>query len=336
MSLIFADGFDNYTNIPDVWDSNGDSSIRRTGVARTGPGCLEINSGAIGPAKIIRQVTDCLVATAWYSSITGNVLSLGNEGASSLQGACVILVCNPDGSLNVERGPSHGPQLIATSAPGLVTFNAYNSLAMQSQVSATATVKVWCNGVLVLNLTGIDTRNLHNPGRTYIDAFTLWGPPASGFICFHDDVYVLDCTDAVNNTYLNALRMYALPPTANAAVAWTPLAGTNWSEVNEVPPDGDTSYNSSSNVGDLDQYVYPLTGPPANSSILFVQHELDMEVDSGSRSVGSVANGTAVQGVIALPNGYHIYPTPYDINPATGLPWKAADFPSNFGPQVTA
>jgi hypothetical protein len=226
---------------------------------------------------------------------------------------------------------------LATSVPGLVTFNSYNAIAIRvlMDINGNGIVQVWCNGVRVINATGLLTYG--GAGLNYINMVELMGPGGNGFTCYHDDVYVLDVSAAPNNTYLGALRLYALPPTANGApVAWTPLAGANWSEVNEVPPDGDTSYNSSGNVGDIDQYLYPLTGPPANSSIKFVQHELDMEVDSGSRSVASDVAGVVNAAATALTNGYHIYPTPYDTNPATGVAWVAGDFPLNAGPKVTA
>jgi hypothetical protein len=335
VSLVFGDCFDNYTTILDFWDNNHDCTIRNTGVARTGIGCLEINSGAFGPSRVIPQLHDGLYATAWYSSSPGLIFYLSDIGLNQW---AISLTCLGDRSLAVNVNIGLQPT-IGASAPGVVTFNSYNSIAIRLVMSASSgpqlgIVQVWCNGVLVINASGLNTQS-HGPA--YINCVELMGPGGNAFTCYHDDVYVLDCSDAVNNTYLGALRLYALPPTANGApIAWTPLAGANWSEVNEVPPDGNTSYNSSGNVGDVDQYVYPLTGPPANSSIKFVQHELDMLVDSGARSVASDLNGTVAAAATALTNGYHIYPTPYDVNPATGLAFVAGDFPIQAGPKVTA
>jgi hypothetical protein len=342
MSLLFADGFDHYATILDKWTYSGnggsppggDCTIRlNTGQSRTGIGCLQINSGAFGPTKQFGHIVNLLVATNWYSDQSGSVILFRNTDADTgFNSTALSLACLADGSVRV--GTTRA--FIGTSAPGVVTFSTYNSIAMRSTCAVAGSVDVWVNGIHVLALTNVDTTHANNAALLYFNGFELMGPPANGATCFHDDVYALDCATSPNQTFLGALKIYALPPTANAAVAWTPLAGTNWSEVNEVPPDGDTSYVSSGNPGDTDQYVYPLTGPPAASSIFFVEHDLDMEVDSGSRSVGSVANGAAAAGVVALGNGYHIFPTPYDINPGTGFAWTLADWPSNFGPQVTA
>jgi hypothetical protein len=341
MALLFVDSFDHYTDIVSKWDAAGtDCTIRSgTGVSRTGPACLQINSAAFGPVKVVPQSTDMLVATEWYSDAPGLVVSLGNEGVGgggiADQGSCVELYCNGNRSLSVRRGISAGHTVLGTTAPLLVNFFAYNSIAMESTVSANATVKVWCNGALVLTLVGVDTRNLHNPARNYIDTIELLGPGGIP-TCYHDDVYILDCTVAPHNTYLGASRIYAVVPFENSApLDWTPLAGTNFSEVAEIPPDDDTSYVSSGTVGQVDQYHYNTTGVPSGAQIQALQHVLDMKIDGGARSVGSDVAGVPASGV-ALTTTYAMYTWPYDVNPATSAPWVAGDFPLPAGPKVTA
>ena len=337
---IFGDGFDNYSVLTDFYDYAGvDSAIHLTGgSARTGRGWLQINSAAFGPYKVIPHNTSPLFAINWQSDTPGFCMGFMNFDADVGENATLLkLLVLSDGNVAVNSGTYGGPQplLGRTFTPGLVTFNIYNSLAMQATIGLHGTVNVWVNGVQVLALTNVDTRHMNNPALNYINAVQIMGPGGIP-TCLVDDVYCLDCSVGPNSTFLGALRLYAMPPTANASVQWTPLSGTNWSEVSEVPPDGDTSYNSSGTVGQIDQYVYPLAGVPAGASIKFVQHELDMRVDSGSRSVASVAGGVIAATSQALGNGYHIYPTAYDLNPVTGLPWAAGDFPFNFGPGVTA
>lgn len=339
MSLLFCDGFDNYDTLADFWDlSPGDANIRIPAAhARTGLGALQINSGGFGPGRSIPHSTDILFATNWYTDLLpGPCMSFLNTDADTGFNATVfwINVLN-DGNIQAYWHPSGGGfELGRTSTPGLVVPNTFVSIACRAFCSYTAgSLKVWVNGVLVLNL--VNVRTAYAALFQYYNGVRLLGPGGLPTL-YHDDVYCLDCSTPPNDDFEGALRIYALPPTANAGVTWTPNAGTNWSNVSEVPPDGDTSYNSSGNVGDQDQYVYPIGGVPANCSIPFVQHELDLKVDSGSRSVGSVINGTAVQGAIGLSSGYHIYPTPYDVNPSTGVAFVPADFPVNAGPKVTA
>jgi hypothetical protein len=335
MALIFMDGFDHYYALGDFWDFAGnDTSTRRNGTSRTGIGCLQINSGAFGPQKSFSQhLTNVLICTAWNSSGNGTIMQFLVTDLPGV-GTQLRVFANADGSISFAYGSTGAVQ--GTTAAGLVTFGTYNSIAVQVQnfTANTGIITCWVNGVQVFHKTGLHTADFAS--NLYCNGIQLMGPGGIP-TCFHDDVYVLDCSTAPNTTFLGALKLYALAPTADGApVAWTPLAGANWSEVSEIPPDGDTSYNSSANIGDVDQYIYPLTGVPANSAILLAQHDLDMEVDSGSRSVASDLNGIVNAAATALPNGYHIYPTPYDVNPSTGVAFVTGDFPIQAGPKVTA
>ena len=342
MSLIFADSFDHYTDLLTKYDAAGSNAIRTAGQSRTGIGCVEIIAGAFGPCKVIRQCQDVLLACAWFSSASGTpilMLSLGNEGANSQQGSVVTLTCELDRSISVRAGEANGAfRLIGQTVPGLVNLNVYNSIAVEGTCSISAHVKVWCNGFLVLSLVNVDTRNMHNPSRTYIDSIALWGPAGNASTCFIDDVYALDCTDAVNNSYLGPLRIYASAPTSDGAVVWVPSpAGANFANVNEIPPDGNTTYNSSGTIGQSDQYVHPLNGAvPANSQLFAVQHCMDVEVDTGSQAVTSDIGGVLNPDTVVLSSGYVIDTWPYDENPNTAAPWLASAFPLLAGPSVTA
>jgi len=327
--FLWRDSFDHYNVVTDKYDTANNGSIVNTPV-RTGVGGLAI-FGAFGPAKVLpTHPSDVLIASAYYTNQVGLVYALSNEGVGSLEeGSCVTLSVASDLSLLCVRGNNFGSNnggTLGQSAPGLVVLNTFNLIGLRANISTNATVRVWLNGVLVINVSGVDTTNFLFPGRLYFDNFQLLSPGGLP-TCVHDDLYVLDCSTPPYQTYLGALRIYAGPPVANAAVVWTPLAATNYQEVLDNPPDNDTSYNSSGNIGDLDQYVYNATGVPAGAAILSVGHNLDMRVDSGTRTVGSSLNGNAAQNPVALSSNYHIYQTQYDTPPA---------FPANFGPKVTA
>src|ERR1019366_5720058 len=121
MSLIFSDSFDHYTDLLTKYDAAGSNAIRTAGQSRTGIGCVEIIAGAFGPCKVIRQCQDVLAACAWFSSASGLMLSLGNEGAGAQQGSVVTLTCEPDRSISVRAGEANGPfRLIGQTVPGLV------------------------------------------------------------------------------------------------------------------------------------------------------------------------------------------------------------------------
>lgn len=339
--FLFLDSFDHYAtgNLLDKYQQIGDDAIRTAGQARTGIGCVQITSGAFGPSRTVPQKQEILVASAYYSSGSGLCLLLGNNGGGStfFQGVCVETFINGDGSISIRRGSSGGDAVLGTSAPGVFNFNSYNAVALQATIGAAGTAKAWCNGVLVLDLVGVNTRNEGFPSRTYIDAFGLYGPGGNGQTAFHDDCYVLDCTASPNDSYLGALKIYAQAPDADVSVSWTPSAGVlNFENVDEIPP-VEADFNSSSTVGQVDQYAHPLNvDVPANSQIFGVQHVLMLQIDSGARSVASNVEGHENADSVALSNGFVFYPWAYDTNPDTGASWVAGDFPVAAGPDVTA
>lgn len=340
MPVLFVDSFDHY-DTADVglkYDAANSTIINTTvGVPRTGRGCAQLNNALGATKQSLGAITDMLVCMSYnpQSALSHNIMAISNFLADvGFNASCARLQKNADGSLSVFRC-TVGP-LLGTTAAGLVPANGYSSIAMRSQVSQTANVFLWVNGVLVLTLVGVDTRNLNNPGLHYATGFQYLGEAGQTLI---DDVYCLDCSNQANpnSNFLGACRIFADVPFQNSApIQWTPSAGANFECVDEIPPNGDTDFVSSLTVGAVDQYDYNGGSIPVGSQIPAVQHVLDMKVDSGSRSVASDALGTVNATDFALSNDYVMYTTPYDLNPATGLPWVAGDFPAAFGPAVTA
>ena len=341
MSLIFMDGFDHYSDLGTNYDYQNANNFIVTGHARTGLYCLYLSSYAYGPARNILDTSDCLVATCCNCTIGGNIMQLGTFGAGAglsnfAQGGVVILVANGDGSISVTGGVSRANQVFGTSAAGLVRFGVYNSFAMRTTVGASARTRVYVNGTLVLDLNGYDNRNLVAPARTTINCFMLMAPPGNLFAdCYHDDVYVLDCGTPPNDGYLGALRIYTGVPDADGAVQWAPsLGAANFANVDSIPPNQATEFNSSGTSGQADQYRYPLPSLPGGSQIFAVQHCQDVQVDSGSQSVTSDVGGVVSPLAVNPGNGWQFYTWPYDVNPVTGSPWALSDFPAYAGPRI--
>ena len=338
MSLIFMDSFDHYGpgfTLPEKWTGATANTQITLGVGRTGAAACQILAGTVGCAKTFAQTTNLLACTNWYCTQPGLALVISNLNAIN---GVVGLVVLGNGDVQVINTPFNVQYSYGQAGkPGLVSFGVYNNIALQVVAGiANGVINVWVNGVQVMHLTGVNTIVGGGPGPylTYYETVYLCAPGNSGWTCYHDDVYMLDCTDG--DTYRGAARIYAVVPYANSTpVEWTPLANQNWQEVSTIPPPGDSSYVSSSTVGNVDQYLYLGSVVPAGAAILGVQHCLDMRVDGGSRSVASDMAGIVAAGQ-ALPSGYAIFTTPYDKNPATAAAWQAADFPLAAGPAVTA
>jgi hypothetical protein len=337
VALTFCDSFDFYTDLTTRYDFVFDNFIDTGGHSRTGVGCLQIASGAYGPGKNIAATNDCLIALAWNSNQPGDVVWFGCAGGGphiNAVGGTVGIYANGDGS--VKAWGQGGWHTFGVSPIGILRFGVYNHIAARVVVGAAGSVKVWVNGALVIDVSGVDTRNPYIPANLFTNGFQLMGPGGIP-TCYIDDLYVLDCSAAPNDDFLGACRIYAAVPTADGAVEWAPSVGTsNFPNVDSIPANT-AVYNSSATVGQVDQYSHSLPGGvPSNSQLFALQHSQDMEVDLGSRSVTSDVAGVPNPGALALPTNWQIFAWPYDVDPTTGLSWVAADFPLLAGPKVTA
>jgi hypothetical protein len=72
---------------------------------------------------------------------------------------------------------------------------------------------------------------------------------------FHDDLAMNDTTGGADNSWCGDGRIIAIKPNAAGNYTqWTPSAGSNWQNVDEVPSNSDTDYNSESLASDKDSY----------------------------------------------------------------------------------
>jgi hypothetical protein len=344
MPLIRCDSWDHYSQIDSKWDTAGtDCNINLTGTkSRTGIGCLIIRSAAFGPKANVTPTQKLLVGTAYYSNAVEdqNVIWIGDTATSPFNQVAVRVWVTTLGALRVTTGNDPFTRTVVESVPGLYHFNTYNYIEVKAfgdNGGAQGTVEVHCNGALACRATGISwVFGVGSSAFGFVQLMAAGGIPDTR----HDDTYIIDWTSpAPNGDFLGPVQLYAGVPVADVSVTWTPLSGAdNFAMVDEIPPDGDTSYNSSDTPGDTDQYEHPLTGVPANSRVFAVQHCLDLRVDSGSRTLGSVVYGVDVGDpvTIAAASSYLIYHFPMDLNPQTAAEWEVTDFPVNAGPTVVS
>jgi hypothetical protein len=348
MSLVFCDSFDHYDDLSLKWTTSGSNDIDLTGtLSRTGIGCCVLTN-AFGPVLSVPPLSGVsagsgyIVGTAFYQlgdgstgvaiafididNVLHDITFLWQMGVNASLGLTCIDAFN--------QSP---PQF--TSAPNILVPNSYNYLeAKVFFAKGTGSAVMRVNGQVVLNLQNINTLD---PSRSSTGGECnniRLGGVGSGGGTRHDDVYVCNTAGSQNNDFLGAVNIYAVVPSANSTpLQWTPLSGTNFSEVNEIPPDGDTSYVFSSTPGNVDEYIYPVIADlPPLREVFGVQHSLCSTVPSGSASIASAVNGIAASG-FGVGSIYHYVPIqPYDFNPNTGIEWKLTDFPgTTLGPKQT-
>jgi hypothetical protein len=175
-----------------------------------------------------------------------------------------------------------------------------------------------------MSVSGIDTRNDAAANGDKCDRFYM-GDGGTQL----DDIYINDTTGSVNNGYSGDIAVIGVAP--NAAGDNTGLtrggadSGSNWGQVDEIPPNDATDY-----VFGTDTSSYDLYNLPAVSSILATVQSVRLwtkaqKSGAGSASLAHVvkydtdASGTAdteaVGSDVALSTGWAYYAKEYDQQP---------------------
>jgi hypothetical protein len=234
---------------------------------RTGPQSLQFDGvgfyGATRPAfKLGTQAT-----TFWsqFAYLNTNLILADNGGASggrgfhNLYGSANFCIGfnESDRSLEV-YGP---PGFIASSTNvGLLPVNEWIFIEVKIVIagSPNGSVLIKINGVTEINATGINT------GTGYVSSFDFSHQHGSetSFSAYLDDLIVGDGTGDSNTIPPGDARVeYLLPIGAGSKTEFTPLAGTNWGNVDDTPGHDDADYNSSPDTGATDVFAMSnLTG----------------------------------------------------------------------------
>ncbi len=153
--------------------------------------------------------------------------------------------------------------VLGTSTNSILT-NAYYFMEMKVLInSSTGTAELRVNGVAWIGpLTSQNTQATGNASANVVSLSTSTNVNTSAFTADYDDVVFWDgqTTDAngfsdIHDFIGDCGLVWLLPTGAGSTTQFTPLTGSNWSEVNEATPDGDTSYVEDSTVGQLDTYA---------------------------------------------------------------------------------
>ena len=262
------------------------------------------------------------------------------------------------GGVSATAGNLSGSHTTVNSANGLWFQNVYFHIQIKVVIvysggNQNITVNVKFNNVLVATA----TQSITAADKPIVDFRFIVGlgqTAAQNYII--SDFYAIDLQDGIAPTDFVSptgdLDVSPLFPDAPGIITqWAPFPGApNWSKVNEVPPDGDTTYVKDSNVGDIDLYHFPgdITIAPAGSIPYAAQVNCFAEKDdpAGSRSfvptihiASSGLNYQNAADVAALGNNYAYYYSMYPFNYATNAPWNLGEIGgsgSQFGQKVIA
>jgi len=262
MAYLFADGFDNYNDITQIWDTSQQSNggiVFSSGNARfPAPGSLtsqgiKINQNSYCRKNLPSSYATLVAGCAFQNFITSNTHAFFSfEDSTTLQ---VCLAVTVAGALQFYRGlPSTNPIGSAT-ANGVITSGIWHFIEIQVTInSSTGVVKCWLDGTLLINSTGLNTQASGNASANQVRIGDFNN--ATGM--FADDFYCLDTTgSAPLNAPLGDSRIITkMPSSAGDLTNWTANgAGSNWQCVKEIPPDDDTTYVSSNTTSQRDSYT---------------------------------------------------------------------------------
>jgi hypothetical protein len=319
MALIFCDGFDHYATaqILEKWSAtDGNSAIVTNG--REGQGLAPQNNGVTKnlPSNASTLVVGC-ARTA--TSINVDYMMFFQDRGTTQCG----IVLNADGSVSAW---DHSNQQIGTSSPGVILTNTFQYLEVKITFATSGSVAVRLNGVVLFSVSGVNTAG--GTGNAYANSVTLRNASV------YDDVYICDGTGTVNNDFLGDVKIVTLLPNGNGRVnQFARTGGTssgNYTAVNEVPPDGDTSYVSSSTAGQIDAYTVSSLGTVASVKAAQIV-AASRKDDAGTRVLAvGFGNGTteSYDAGTSLGSGYSMITRPLDKNPLTSAAWATGDFTS--------
>lgn len=339
MALRFVDSMSHYSTLLEKWDNTGEipyvltsSSPRRAGGKSVTPpnwygACLKILGNQ----------------STWIVGHAAKMMG-GNESVATFWDGttCKIQVTtNLDGTLRVNNGAW---TLLGTSLA--IPFNVWIFIEVKVVIHASAgSVEIRVNGDTLLSISGVVTSSA---GNAYANLIGVGQPSgqsdpsvsaADGQL--HTDWYMCDGTGTTNNDFLGDCVVECLLPTgAGAESQWTPSAGSNYENVDEALANGDTDYNKSNTVGQVDTYAMAdlVSATGLIYGVQYVQYA--RKDNAGTRKIAGVARiGSADYpgNDINLYDAYRVMMDIQEKSPSTAAAWTISEINAmEYGAKVTA
>lgn len=337
MTLLFTSSFDGGDNTSAFgkW-SNAPTTptVNATNPRFAGSNAFSIGGTALGSGNLFRQSlgtagehATVIVGAAhrWESVLTGaDNSTVGLMAFRSDAGVTIhlVLTCTATGELRVRRGSGSGT-ILGTSAAGVFTADAWHYVEMKAVLSDTVgTVDVQIDGVNVLTLTGLDTKNAGT--KTVFDQVEF----GTGLATAHRlrDVYICNGAGTVNNDFLGDCRVTFLAPDVDSTPEeWTTSTGTStFALVDDNPPNDDTDYIESSTDGQISRVGLAALTDTTHSVFGVQVATYAKKDDAGDRSfrTGVFSDATlADQADHALSTSYVTYRDVVELDPDGAVAW---------------
>jgi hypothetical protein len=333
MALLFLDSFDHY--------ADADVFKKWTGTYRTffgvGPTVEITSSGRFGnkAGLFINGMGQMWLAKTLGP--TGNGAVVGAAMRPQIMASTPIfyfalggsvqcaMVMNVTGTITLYRGST----VLGTSTRAVPVPLNWNYYELKVTVATSgASISARVNGEVYLALTG---QNCADTGTNGWDQIWLSSQFYTYSWTYYDDLYVLDQSGAANNDFWGDVRIDPhYPSGAGSSTDFTPNVDTNWQNVDDTAPDGDTTANSSLAADDIDSFTHEALKNPG-ATIRGVQMLGSFSKDKAGPAL--VSNRLEFGGVEYLGSGYA--PTQGDygwaidahgLSPDSGIAWAESEF----------
>lgn len=256
MALRFVDGFDFWTTRPGCWTSTAADNSNHVSVASskltvpTGVGNLNVSyirttlPGSYGTVIVNLRMTfgsnGDFVDAPFIHFYNGNTVQ-------------VTIGTNSAGQFWVKRGAYNGTQVGTYSTAAVVMDNTTEyDVEIKLLAADSGTCEIRLNGATVLSVAG----DLNNGGAQLVDNI-LCGRNVSGgtgALAYpgmkFEHVIIMDTTGTSMNDFIGPVKVNPHYLTADGTYTdFTANAGSRWDAINDLDPDGDTTYISANTVG---------------------------------------------------------------------------------------
>ncbi len=334
MSLIFIESFDALTSstLSHKWNRVFSAASGAAPVVSAAYGRKNNGVGISQNSHIYKSIPQTTTLVCGFSfKLTSNY------NAGIIAAFCDNFVHQCDihlsgtGQLSVRNG--HGT--ILGTAVNTVSLNTWHYIEVKVTVSnTTGSFYLRVNGTQVASGTLLDTQL--SPSA-YIDVISLGGYALNGsqVWCF-DDFYALNTDGTRNIDFLGPVSVDCIFPNGAGFLSqWTPLSGSNYTQVNEHAVDGDTSYVSASTNGFQDLYQFEdIRNTPGGIFGIQLNQYVRKEwggvrtmahlLRPGTLDSGAGGSVTYPGGTVYLSESYSYHSQLYDTNPASGGTWTVS------------
>ena len=318
MTLLFCDSFDHYTTILQKW-TTGTGTIS-AGDGRNGTAGFKINLAQNALKSLGVNAQTLIAGTAWkIANIDAGRSPMAFLDTGTIQ--CDVRI-DAAGHLLITR---NGVTLDTSTETLMADVWYYFEFKVTIADAPNGQAELRVNGVTWASVVNGDTKATAN---AYANQFRLthhWG----GSFDYCDDTYVCNDAGSYNNDFLGDVRVECImPESAGATTDWDPLAGANWENVDEKPPNDDTNYVSTNTATEVDTYEFEDVTATTGSVLAVVTYLFARKDDAGARVINSVVRpvGTdyASGASHSIGDTYAYYTDIYEENEEVAGVWTLA------------